>query len=62
MKFKDLKINDIFIKPGELNTRYIKVKEERVSCCKIKLNAKTKDGKTTAVFRPLQEVVKIVEE
>lgn len=62
MKFKDLKINDIFIKPGELNTRYIKVKEERVSCCKIKLNAKTQDGKTTAVFRPLQEVVKIVEE
>lgn len=58
MKFKDLKINDVFVKNGQ-NAEYTKVPEVRVSCCKIKCNAKRNVDNTEAVFRPLDEVVKI---
>lgn len=58
MQFKDLRINDVFIKSGE-DTQYTKVPEIRISCCKIKCNAKNITNNADAVFRPLDEVTKI---
>lgn len=58
MKFKDLKINDVFVKDGQ-TTKFTKVPEERISCCKIGCNAKAVEGGQCAVFRPLDEVKKL---
>lgn len=58
MKFKDLKIDDVFVKSGD-SKQYVKVKEQRITCCKVKLNCKTVEGNSTAVFKPLDEVTKI---
>jgi len=58
MLFKDLSVNDTFVKEGK-NTHYVKVPEVRVSCCKIKCNAQTKDDKKEVVFRPLDKVTRI---
>ncbi len=58
MQFKDLSINDIFVKPGQ-NAQYTKVPEVRVSCCKVKCNAKRKLDNADAVFRPLDEVTRL---
>lgn len=58
MQFKELAINDVFVKQGQ-NAQYTKVPEERVSCCKVKCNAKRKMDSADAVFRPLDEVTRI---
>jgi hypothetical protein len=58
MKFKDVKLNDVFVKQGQ-NEQFKKVAEQRVSCCKIKCNAKSITSQKDAVFRPLDEVTKI---
>jgi hypothetical protein len=58
MKFKDLSVNDVFTVNGQ-SVQYMKVPEERVSCCKIGCNAKTVSDQQSAVFRPLDEVTKI---
>jgi len=58
MKFKDLAINDVFVKNGD-NTQYIKVPERRVSCCKVGCNAKVVQSQKEVVLRPLDEVKKI---
>ncbi len=60
MHFKDLAINDVFCREGQ-NAQYAKVPEIRVSCCKVKCNAKKRDTEEEAVFRPLDQVVKINE-
>ena len=58
MKFFELAIGDEFTIEGQ---KHIKVKEEKLTCCKIKLNAKkiTEGGEEDAIVKPLQEVVKI---
>lgn len=58
MKFKDLKINDVFVKDGQ-NAQYTKVPEQKASCCKIKCNAKRNSDNQEVVFRPLDEVNKV---
>ena len=58
MQFKDLSINDIFVKQGQ-NAQYEKVPEVRVSGCKIKWNAKRKLDGAEAEFRHLDEVTRI---
>lgn len=58
MHFKDLQINDVFIKNGG-STQYTKVPETRVSCCKVTCNARSVQDHSEAVFRPLDEVTKI---
>lgn len=58
MQFKDLAINDVFVKEGQ-NAQYIKVPEVRVSCCKIKCNAKRQLNNEEVVFRPLDKVTRI---
>jgi len=57
MKFKDLRVTEKFYKAGS-EQKYEKVPERRVSCCKVKCNAKTVEGKEV-VFKPLDEVTKI---
>lgn len=49
MLFKDLSINDVFVREGQ-NAQYVKVPEVRVSCCKIKCNAKRKTNNEEVVF------------
>jgi len=58
MKFKDLRVTEKFYKQGS-NTEYEKVPERRVSCCKVKCNAKTLHEGKEIVFKPLDEVTKI---
>jgi len=54
--FSKLKVGDKFIFNG---LEYQKVKEQRISCCKIKRNAvSTKDNKE-AVIAPGQQVEKV---
>ncbi len=60
MEFKDLGVNDIFVKEGQ-NNQCVKVAEVRVSCCKVKCNAKRRDTGEDMVFRPLDKVTKINE-
>jgi hypothetical protein len=60
MKFFELAVGDEFI----LNdARHVKVKEERISCCKVGCNAKlTTDPNSKVVVTPLQDVVKVAPE
>lgn len=58
MLFKDLSVNDVFVREGQ-NAQYVKVPEVRVSCCKIKCNAKRKTNNEEVVFRPLDKVTRI---
>lgn len=59
MKFFELKIGDQF-KVGD--DSYVKVKEEKLTCCKVKLNAKKVGSpEEDIVIKPLQDVVKIEE-
>ena len=60
MKFKDLAIQDVFTREGQ-NAQFVKAPEVRVSCCKVRCNAKKRDSDEEVVFRPLDEVVKINE-
>lgn len=58
MQFKDLNNGDVFIKQGK-SAEYTKVPEQRISCCKVKCNAKRNTDNAEIVFRPLDEVVKV---
>lgn len=60
MDFKDLAINDVFVKEGQ-NAQYIKVPEVRITCCKVKVNAVRKTNNEEVVFKPLDKVTKIEE-
>lgn len=56
MKFFELVIGDEFM----LNdVKHVKVKEERISCCKVGCNAKiVGDDASKVVVTPLQDVIK----
>jgi len=61
MKFFELKVGDKFNLNND-EQLYVKVKEEKLTCCKIKLNAK-KVGSPNEdiIIKPLQDVVKVEE-
>ena len=60
MKFFELAIGDRFTIDED---EYVKVKEEKLTCCKIKLNAKKMtNGVHDVVIKPLQDVVKVQEQ
>lgn len=56
MKFHELAVGDRF-RVG--NQEFEKIPEVRVSCCKIKENAKSIVSGNTEVFAPLDEVDKV---
>lgn len=59
MKFFELSVGDKFVYNS---TEHVKVKEERVSCCKVGCNAKlTGDINSKVVVKPLEEVTKVVD-
>ena len=54
MKFFELAVGDEFVLN---NVKHVKVKEERVSCCKVGCNAKVVgDEASKVVVTPLQDV------
>lgn len=55
MKFYEIGVGSDFTVPNK-NTVYTKVKEQRITCCKVKLNAVEKDTQKEIVFKPMQEV------
>jgi hypothetical protein len=55
MKFYEIGVGTDFNVEGKDGT-FTKVKEERISCCKIKANALQKDTSDQVVFKPMQEV------
>lgn len=54
-KFYDIPVGSKFklVATGE---EYVKVNEERISCCKIKLNAKKVATNEDVVLRPMDDV------
>ena len=56
MFFHELKVGDKFISN---NVEFIKVKEQKISCCKIKCNAKKTEDQTDAIFKPKDTVEKV---
>jgi len=57
MKFFELSVGDKFL---HNQVEHVKVKEERVSCCKVGCNAKlTSDPNSKIVIKPLEEVTKV---
>lgn len=56
MKFHELAVGDKF---KMNNQEYEKIPEIKVSCCKIKENARSIANGATAVIKPLDEVEKI---
>jgi hypothetical protein len=56
MKFHELAVGERF---RINNEEYEKIPEVRISCCKIKENAKSATSGQTTVFAPLDEVDKI---
>ena len=58
MKFFELAVGDEFVLN---NVKHVKVKEERVSCCKVGCNAKVVgDEASKVVVTPLQDVDQVV--
>jgi hypothetical protein len=55
MKFYEIGVGTDFNVEGQEKT-FTKVKEERISCCKVKVNALDKDTGDQVVFKPMQEV------
>ena len=55
MKFYEVPLDTVFKIPNS-EDQYQKVKEERISCCKVKRNAKKLDDESDVVFRPMQDV------
>ena len=57
MKFFELAIGDEFL---HNDVKHVKVKEERISCCKVGCNAKIVGDETSkVVVTPLQDVTKV---
>lgn len=59
MKFHELSVGEKF-KFNE--NEFTKIKEERVSCCKIKWNCENSSTGEKIVLKPLDEVEKVVVE
>lgn len=55
MKFYELPVDSKFT-VDDSTEQYIKVKEERVSCCKVRCNAKKVSDNSEVVFKPMQAV------
>lgn len=55
MKFYEIGVGTDFT-VDDNPTVYTKVKEERISCCKVKVNAIQKDNSENQVFKPMTEV------
>lgn len=55
MKFHELSVNEKFLVNGK---EFIKVPEEKISCCKIGCNAHEVSNGQKVVFKPLDEVTK----
>lgn len=60
MKFFELAVGDEFLLD---DVKHVKVKEERISCCKVGCNAKLiSDPNSKVVVTPLQDVTKVAPE
>jgi hypothetical protein len=55
MKFYEIGVGTNFSVEGQEHT-FTKVKEERITCCKVKVNALNKETGDEVVFKPMQEV------
>lgn len=55
MKFYEIPVDSTFT-VDDSSEQYIKVKEERISCCKVKCNAKKVSDNSEVVFKPMQSV------
>lgn len=55
MKFYEISVDTEFTIANDENI-YKKVKEQRVSCCKVKVNAINVKSTEDMVFKPMQEV------
>lgn len=60
MKFYEVPLHSMFTVPDDEN-KYVKIKEERISCCKVKCNAKKVSDETEVVFKPMQDIVEVIE-
>lgn len=60
MKFYEIPLDAIFKIPNS-EDKYQKLTEERVSCCKVKRNAKKLVDESDVVFRPMQDVEVVTE-
>jgi hypothetical protein len=56
VQFKDLNVGDIF---KYNNLEYVKIKEERISCCKYLNASLNSDKKNKIQVRPLTNVEKV---
>lgn len=56
MKFYEIGVGTDFTEENS-DVVYTKVKEQRISCCKVKVNAVNKDTKEEKVFKPMTTVV-----
>jgi len=57
MKFHELAVGEKF---KFNNNEFVKVTEERISCCKIRCNAQNAATGEKIVFKPLDEVEKVI--
>lgn len=56
MKFYKLSVGTKFTVAEHPDVVFVKVKEERISCCKVKVNAVNDATKENIVFKPMQDV------
>lgn len=56
MKFYEIPVGTKFTVQDHQNTVFSKVKEERISCCKVKVNALNESTQEQIVFKPMQDV------
>lgn len=56
MKFYEIPVDTEFTIANDENV-YKKVKEQRISCCKVKVNAINIKSTEAMVFKPMQEVL-----
>jgi len=57
MKFHELAVGEYF---KFNNQEFLKVPEERISCCKVKCNCQNTSTSERVVLKPLDEVEKVV--
>lgn len=55
MRFYEVPLNSVF-KITSTQEQYKKIKEERITCCKIKHNALKLSSNENVVIRPMEEV------
>ena len=61
MKFYEVPLNTTFVlSDSDTSEQFVKIKEQRISCCKVKCNAKKVSDDTEVVFKPMQDVEPVV--